>query len=66
MEWMLWYQDSTVPLAERVQRAARYYQAKYGKPPTRCLVPKGEDMTGAIGLTCAEDPYVLPGHLMLQ
>jgi hypothetical protein len=64
--FMLWYSDEPKPLAERVSRAADYYQAKYKKIPTRCLVPSGEtEIPTMAGLICARDQYVLENHLML-
>lgn len=65
MDYMLWYDGSTAPVADRVSRAATFYEEKYGRRPTRCLVPKGTDATGLTGLTCVEDQYVLPNHLMI-
>ena len=36
---MLWLDaDEQRPLEEKIQRAADYYQAKYGRFPTTCLV----------------------------
>jgi hypothetical protein len=36
---MLWLDDSQRSLAEKVQRAATYYQEKYGRVPDFCAVP---------------------------
>ena len=63
--FMLWHDPFQNPLAERVSRAAAYFQAKYQKTATSVIVPKGTDMTGVSGLTCREDQYVLKNHLML-
>lgn len=36
---MLWYDaDKKRPIAEKVQRAVEFYQAKYGARPTECHV----------------------------
>ncbi len=35
---MLWFDDSSRSLKEKVQRAAAYYAEKYGRKPTLCLV----------------------------
>ena len=35
---MLWFDDSTRPFEEKLQRAVGYYVEKYGRTPTLCLV----------------------------
>jgi hypothetical protein len=36
---MLWYDgERSLAVPDRIQRAANYYQAKYGAQPTLCLV----------------------------
>jgi len=35
---MLWYDDSSRSLKEKVQRAVEFYTQKYGRAPTLCLV----------------------------
>lgn len=35
---MLWFDDSSKPLNEKVRQAVQYYAAKYGRTPTHCLV----------------------------
>ncbi len=32
----LWFDDSTMPLAEKIERAVAYYEKKHGKKATRC------------------------------
>jgi hypothetical protein len=64
--WMMWHDDTNAPTADRIARAATYFEKKHGHKPTRCRLPKGEKATGVTGVTCSEDQYVLPGHLMLQ
>jgi len=65
MDYLLWFDDSTAPVADRVARAARFYESKYQRRPTRCLLPKGEPTTGGTGLICVEDPLVLPSHIWI-
>lgn len=63
---MLWFDNSGKPLAERVSRAASYYQAKYGKTPTTCLLPMSEEIPGSVGGICCErQPNVLQCHMMI-
>jgi len=64
---MLWYDDDKKrTLAEKVRRAADFYQRKYGQTPTLCLVnprmtPNGAGRgVGAIKLCAAHN--VLPHH----
>lgn len=35
---MLWFDDSSKPVNEKVRQAVQYYAAKYGRTPTHCLV----------------------------
>ena len=35
---MLWFDDSSKPINEKVRQAVQYYAAKYGRTPTHCLV----------------------------
>lgn len=35
---MLWFDESSASLNERVQRAADFYAEKYGEKPTLCMV----------------------------
>ncbi len=38
---MLWYDNSPAPLADKLKKAAAYYQAKYGRKPDVCYVAPG-------------------------
>ena len=53
MDYLLWFDDSNAPAADRIARA------------TRCLLPKEEAGPGPTGLTCARDPLVLPSHIWI-
>ena len=35
---LLWFDNSSLPLAQKVQKAADYYCKKYGRQPDMCLV----------------------------
>jgi hypothetical protein len=53
-------------LGERVSRAAAYYQTKYGRKPTRCLIPMSEEIDGAPdGILLEAKANVLLNHLMV-
>lgn len=62
---MLWHDDGKQPLADKVQRAAAYYQRKYGQAATAChvhpsmLPPDGAAVT--VGLI-----RVRPNHTVLK
>jgi hypothetical protein len=64
---MMWYDGGTDGLAQRVRRAAAYYQEKYGGTPNVCLVhPSGAaegDPAGVEAIRVRPSPLVLPGHL---
>ncbi len=63
---MLWYDDSSKPLTERISRAADYFLSKYGKTPTTCLLPMSEEIAGSPeGISLERQPTVLEGHMML-
>ena len=38
---MLWFDQSSSMLAEKVRKAVAYYQKKYGRKPDLCLVNPG-------------------------
>jgi hypothetical protein len=65
--WMLWYSGVDTPLADRVSRAAAYYQTKYGERPTLCLLSKDEPVIpGTVGgILCRGDDKVDVGHLLM-
>lgn len=66
---MLWYDgDAHADLQTKVQRAAAYYQKKYGIMPTLCFVhpsmlPEEPVRSGVIELRSSKQ--VLPNHLWL-
>ena len=35
---LLWFDDSKIPLADKIRRAAAAYEVKYGRKATRCRV----------------------------
>lgn len=66
MDWMLWYSDENASVADRVIRAAQHFERRYGKKPTKCLLPTEEGSIGSIGaILCETKANVLPCHLML-
>lgn len=65
---MLWFDnDPKADLATKIQRAAEYYQKKYGQIPTHCyvhptMIPKDGVQTF---LSLYTSRQVLPNHLWL-
>ncbi len=66
---MLWYENSLVSLADKVQHAVDYYKKKYSRTPDMCLVHpsmmKDQPEIQFDGLTVRPFRYVLPGHLWI-
>lgn len=65
---MLWLDDDRKrPLAEKVRRAAEYYENKYGEVPNYCLVnmAMAEDEMTVDAIEVAPTRTVLPYHLWL-
>jgi len=64
---MLWFCGMDAPVADCVNRAAAFFEGKYGEKPTLCLLPKNEpDIPGSIGsISCRSDDKVDTGHLMM-
>ncbi len=67
---MLWFDNSSRPLAERVKPAADYYQKKYGTRPNVCFVhpsmmPEGNRLAGVEGIEMRRSRQVLPNHLWM-
>jgi hypothetical protein len=64
---MMWYDGGVDGLAQRVRRAATYYQEKYGGRPNVCFVhPSGTEEGHTEGLEAIRvraSELVLPGHL---
>ncbi len=77
---MLWFDgEAQRPLPERLERAARYYAQKYGRPANTCYVHPSTMVTGGraaetkaskreqcvAGLTVRASRTVLPNHFWL-
>ena len=66
---MLWYDnDPHTALKEKVDRAADYYNKKYGRLPTLCLVHPGmlsAPRAEAGKITIRSHRSILPGHLWI-
>ena len=65
---MLWYDDSPVGLKDRVERAADYYNEKYGRQPNLCFVHPGMLKTEegkAKGVVIRKGKGVMPGHFWI-
>jgi len=64
---MLWFDDSTRSLDEKINRAAAFYAEKYGRTPTLCIVnpttAQGEGSFGGVQVRPAR--FVLPHHFMV-
>ena len=64
---MLWFDDSKIPLQNKIEKAIAYYFKKYERLPDLCLVHpnmlKDENLEVAITVR----PYrpVLPGHIWI-
>jgi hypothetical protein len=62
---LLWYDDSAVDIATKVQDAAERYEEKYGRQPNYCYVnpttlPEGGVPANRIKVVAS--PAVLPNH----
>lgn len=64
MDHLLWYVGDADP-SQQLLIACRRYEERTGRKATRVLVPKGSPTAGVTGLTFAEDPLVLPGHIWI-
>ncbi len=66
---MLWFDnDNKADLATKIQRAASYYNQKYGKAPNLCLVnPRtlGSNPWKSPGIEVKATRSVLPNHFWL-
>ncbi len=69
MDWgMLWYDDTAKrELSEKVIRAARHYEHKYGQAPTLCFVhPSAKNGTDEVqGIQIQAVPNVMPNCLWI-
>jgi hypothetical protein len=61
---MLWFDDSSKPLSEKVRQAVQYYAAKYGRTPTHCLVnPETTSTTEEVdNVQVVAATTVMPNH----
>ena len=50
---MLWFDNSSSTLADKVRKAAEYYQKKYGRAPDLCLV-NSQMLSSGTGIPGAE------------
>jgi hypothetical protein len=62
---MLWFDDRSKPLQEKVEQAAAFYEDKFGNKPTHCLVHPstlngGEGLVGSVMVRKARN--VMPNH----
>ena len=66
---MLWFDNNTkVELPVRIEKAAAYYQKKYGRKPTLCFVHPSmlsDSLEKADGIEVKPHQMVLPNHLWL-
>lgn len=67
---MLWFDSSQSTLPVKIQKAADYYEKKYGKRPDLCLVhlsalEKDQAQLEISKVTVRTSRYVLPSHLWL-
>jgi hypothetical protein len=66
---MLWFDnDNQADLATKIQRAASYYQTKYGKEPNLCFIhPRtlGDDTWKGKGIEVRTTRSVLPNHFWM-
>jgi hypothetical protein len=65
---MLWFDNSSRSLGDKVSRAVAYYTQKYGRAPTMCLVNPatldgGEGTVAGVQLRQARS--VLPDHFWI-
>ena len=68
-EGLLWYDGSKDDLASKAEKAVRYFRAKFGANPRRCVVHPPEppvELTSADGVTVITDARVQPGHFWLE
>lgn len=68
---MLWFDNSKDDLATKIQRAATYYQKKYGQYPDQCYVHPvmmnllPDHITLVHGIEIHHSHQVLPNHFWL-
>lgn len=65
---MLWFDNSSRSIKEKVQEAADYYVAKYGQAPTLCFVNPATlegKADGSNGVEVREAVTVMPDHFWI-
>lgn len=64
---MLWFDNDTkVPEAKRIERAAAYYQSKYGRRPNVCFAhPSGGALQRVKDIEVHRSESILPYHYWL-
>ncbi len=66
---MLWFDDQkNRELADKIERAASHYQAKYGRRPTLCFVHPSMLLSlrnGVFGIEVRGSNTILPNHLWI-
>jgi hypothetical protein len=68
---MLWLDDSAAPIADKVRKAAAFFESKYGKKATRCRInsttagPGFASPTEVDGVKVVIDGRILTSHLWI-
>ncbi len=71
---MLWFDNALIPLADKIRKAADYYQKKYGRMPNLVLVHpsmmkdgQGQEIRSLTVDNITVRPYrpVPPGHIWI-
>ena len=66
---MLWFDNSQIPLCEKIKKAMAYYLGKYGRNPDLALVHpsllEGGKQTDVDGMPVKPYRPVLPGHIWI-
>lgn len=60
---MLWFDNSTISLSDKVRKALAYYEKKYGRVPNVVLVHPSAGDAQIDGVTIRHYRPVLPGHI---
>ena len=63
---MLWFDNSTQPLEEKVNRAAEYYRNKHGRMANTCYINKADGQPGKVaGVELRTSDQVMRGHFWM-
>lgn len=65
---MLWFDADKVSLEQRLEKAAAYFERKYGARPGGAILPPGslsEETAQVAGLTCSQSRMVHKNHIWL-